>query len=270
MNIMSMKPIKTTKPAWRDLFGELKNISQDQLEKEELITKIPILEEFYNLHLGDKKSDSDGNILKFLERYAPDAFSPDTGNEPRLMAYAFTDGNLWIDSKQYSDFVDGVYELYCFLVDEMIKDPDISLYRLSHHARAWREFSLDLQLAFPSPTFLLLGWPMIEKEEELWVQLYERTESLYGIRCFDLLHELCEALFCAVELLSIKKRGKGAPETQVVFNVCCAGETPKLPRCKNIFLQALKGCPKYFCSNGCRRRQHEFEKQKSKKRTRLK
>ena len=64
MNIMSMKPIKTTKPAWRDLFGELKNISQDQLEKEELITKIPILEEFYNLHLGDKNSDSDGNILK--------------------------------------------------------------------------------------------------------------------------------------------------------------------------------------------------------------
>ena len=52
----------------------------------------------------------------------------------------------------------------------------------------------------------------------------------------------------------------GTPETQVVFNVCCAGETPKLPRCKNIFLQALKGCPKYFCSNGCRRRWHEFNK----------
>ena len=288
MNIMDMKPIKTTKPTWRNLIEKLEDAGQRNPDPKELIAEIPILEQFYNLHLEKDNPDPGKKVLDFLKAHEPDAFTPETRHESQPPSNICIDGDQWLASAQYLDFVDEIYDLYRFLVDrflvkKLIEDSENNLSRLLNYAEIWARQSLGIQLQLPTITPMLLGWSAFAyspfEEDELWVEFCDRTETAYGIRCIGLLQKLCTALFSAVKLLDIKdrspaiekrrleikKRGKGNPETEdytgfLVFGLCHADETSKLPKCKNIFLQALKGCPKLFCSNGCRRRWHEFNK----------
>ena len=262
MNIMDMKPIKTKKPTWRNLIEKLEDASQHNPDPKELIAEIQILEEFYNLHLEKKNPDLEKKVLGFLKEHEPDAFTPETRHESQPPSNICIDGDQWLASTQYLDFVNEIYDLYRFLVDELIEHPEDSLSRLLNYAEIWDKQSLGIQFYLPTLAPMLLGWPAFAypplEEEELWVEFCDRTETTYGIRCLGLLQKLCAALFSAIKLLNIKKHGKGAPETQVVFNVCHAGETSKRPKCRNVFLQRLKGRPKYYCSDGCRRRWYEF------------
>jgi len=257
MKIMDMEPIKTTKPTWRNLIKKLEDAGQRNPDPKELMAEIPILEQFYNLHLEKENPDPEKKVLGFLKEHEPDAFTPETRHESQPPSR-----DQWLASTQYLDFVNEIYDLYRFLVDELIEHPEDSLSRLLNYAEIWDKHSLGIQLQLPTITPMLLGWsafayPPLE-EDELWVEFCDRTETTYGIRCLGLLQKLCAALFSAIKLLHIKKHGKGAPETQVVFNVCHAGETSKRPKCRNVFLQRLKGRSKYYCSDGCRRRWYEF------------
>ena len=69
MNIMDMKPIKTTKPTWRNLIEKLEDAGQRNPDPKELIAEITILEQFYNLHLEKDNLDPEEKVLDFLKNF---------------------------------------------------------------------------------------------------------------------------------------------------------------------------------------------------------